>query len=108
MATWTMPIDKILELESCETSESMRYTIDFMDWCGPDLRQDRTSGYYARLRERMREEGINKVPILVEDGYLCNGHHRVTLAYELGLPEMLCTDDFEESGYSPNLIGVIL
>jgi hypothetical protein len=66
--------------------------------------------FHQKLKKRMLEQGINKVPILIEDhhydgeGYatLGNGHHRTRIAYEAGWTEMLATDDGKVSGYGPD------
>lgn len=75
---------------------------------------DITSDYYKRLKRRMRKTGINLVPVLVEAGgkrkkeYLCNGHHRVKIAWELKHERMNITDDGEESGWSDELSEMII
>jgi len=65
--------------------------------------------FYARIKARMAEDRINKVPIRVRDGKtLGNGHHRVMLAYQLGLERMLATDDEDASGWASHLSGKVI
>lgn len=55
--------------------------------------------YHQRIMKVMAREGINLVPVLVIDGMVYNGHRRIMIADELGLDEVLCTDDWADSGW---------
>jgi hypothetical protein len=54
--------------------------------------QTRESDSYAEVLESISRHGI-LVPILIRDEEVCNGTHRVTAAFELGIEEIPFTDD---------------
>ncbi len=101
MTVWRMPMDEVLGLMSIDYWTPV---IDYIDLVDID------DEFHQKLKERMLEDGINKVPILIEDHYydgkdyptLGNGHHRTRIAYDAGWLEMLATDQDRESGYGPN------
>jgi hypothetical protein len=102
---WRKPMAKILELQAgdywgCKVKD----ILDFVD-VGPIDPDDDAWGegrpvdFYDQLKAKMAKDRINKIPLCVRDGSLDNGHHRVKLAVEIGLSEMLVTNDFTASGY---------
>jgi fructose/tagatose bisphosphate aldolase len=100
----TMSTDDILMLTSFDSDEDMDDgTVgSVIEWKEID------DDYHQSIKERMRETGINLVPILVSHGALWNGHHRVKIAVELGIETMNITDDSQASGYASNLEGALL
>jgi ParB-like chromosome segregation protein Spo0J len=52
----------------------------------------RDSETYAEIVDSIDRHGI-LVPILIRDEEVCNGTHRVTAAFELGIEEIPFTDD---------------
>ena len=52
----------------------------------------RESETYAEVMDSIDRHGV-LVPILIRDEEVCNGTHRVTAAFELGLEEIPFTDD---------------
>lgn len=54
--------------------------------------QTRESDTYPEVLDSISRHGI-LVPILIRDEEVCNGTHRVTAAFELGLEEIPFTDD---------------
>lgn len=122
MSTWTLTMKEVLDLFSTEANDylrnivintSNRYARELEGAGYYDGIDSKKRNFYARIRARMREDGINKVPILVRDydsskKYLANGHHRVMIAYQLGLKEMLCTNDGDDSGWSEKLSGTVI
>jgi hypothetical protein len=101
MTVWRMPMDEVLGLMSIDYWTPVIDSIDLVDI---------DDEFHQKLKERMLEDGINKVPILIEGHYydgseyptLGNGHHRTRIAYEAGWQEMLATDDGRTSGYGPD------
>ena len=99
----TMSTDDILMLPSMDSDGMDDGTVgSVIEW------KDIDSDYHQSIKERMRETGINLVPILVSHGALWNGHHRVKIAVELGIETMNITDDSWASGYASNLEGALL
>src|SRR5882724_5568844 len=113
MSTWMLSMKEVLDLFSTEMNEPLRGVVTrFPNKYINDIEGKGYSyeinfnkkEFYARIKERMAQDRINKVPILVQDGKtLSNGHHRVMLAYQLGLERMLATDDGKASGWAPEL-----
>lgn len=70
-----------------------------------DVMEQKASDYgYEKLKESIREKGFDpNMPIYLDkigpDAILCNGHHRLTAAYELGLPEVPVTTDTHAGWY---------
>lgn len=52
----------------------------------------RKSDSYAEVLDSIDRHGI-LVPILIREEEVCNGTHRVTAAFELGIEEIPFTDD---------------
>lgn len=94
MATWLMPMDEVLGLHSWEFKRGTTLA-DNLGWIRT------TSKYYQRLKKRMREEGINLIPIHVMPGArsIHDGLHRAKIGYELGLPELLVSDERHPDGW---------
>ena len=108
------------DLDDYELGEYYSLTVaDLMESKSEELEYGGNSSpeEYDDIREAMRENGINEIPIHVTFGKaLCpmygvstpdkyreslvmgNGHHRVALALELGHEYMQVTDDLTESG----------
>ena len=97
MARRRMKMTEILKLESCDFGVSVGDAMRFV------YVEDHF--YYDRIKAQMAKDGINAVPILVRyDKYsdmdeLGNGHHRVKMALDLGLDEMIVTDDPNDCGW---------
>ena len=110
------------DLDDDEIGEYYSLTVaDLMESKSDDLEygsDNSTPEEYNDIREAMRENGINEIPIHVTFGkHLCpmygvaspdkyreslvmgNGHHRVALALKLGHEYMQVTDDIIESGW---------
>lgn len=89
-------MDEILDLWSSDHSrEDYRRVGDCLD----DIRMDvypAKKEFYEKLKIRMKEDGINKAPLLIRGRNLDNGHHRVKLGHELGFYEMEVTDDYTD------------
>lgn len=83
----TMTLEEILALSTCDyPTTTVAEAIEY---------KDVSDVYYKLLREQMRQDGYNRVPLWVPDNAtLANGHHRVKLALELGWHEMRVTDDY--------------
>lgn len=104
-----MSMDDILDLWS-EYGVSVREAVE-NDYMCID-----SDPYYAEIRERMTADGINKVPVYVEDGdpdwgiepALINGHHRVKIAYDLGFTTMRATREGRVSGWALELERVVI
>lgn len=98
---WKMPLEEILGLSSEFWKKGGQKTVREAIEDG-DIKLDLS--YYDKVRARMKETGINQVPIMVTpDRHLGNGHHRTRIAFELDLKEMLVTDNHDESGWSSEL-----
>lgn len=113
MTQWRMPMNEILKLTSTDYWQPVHQILNMVD-IGDE--------YHQRLKEKMRQDKINKVPIYIwepswdlgipndnleDKRILGNGHHRVRIAFEDGWKEMVVTDDGSESGWG-NLQGVVV
>ena len=58
------------------------------------LSKKRRDGEYPDLLDSIRLHGISR-PILIKNGIVCNGHHRIAAAQDLGISEIPYTDDPE-------------
>ncbi len=105
MAVWRMKMSEILDLMSCDYDGRVGDVLNMIyvgavDCYEPDY--DRVN-FYRRLKKQMEKDRINAVPIYVRNDTwgleLGNGHHRVKLAWELHLDEMLVTDDYYRCGF---------
>jgi hypothetical protein len=54
----------------------------------------RSADTYAETLDSIKRYGV-QVPILIREEEVCNGTHRVTAAFELGIAEIPFTDDPE-------------
>lgn len=120
----TMPISQILRLPSIDSHGFRDHSDDLDTWTvetaihSKDIHDD----YHQAIMDSMAENGINLVPIhigrardvinlytsfkslhpeLGSDTQLMlgNGHHRVAMALELGLKELLYSTDRDETGW---------
>lgn len=99
---WTMAFEDILRLKS---NDAVCYQEEH-DFCLPGVTvadeltiEDIDDEYHQRIKKVMAREGINRVPVLIINDVLYNGHRRLKIAQELGLEEINCTDDWDESGW---------
>lgn len=117
--TYEMNMTDILNLTSIEGGDDPGMTVREYIETHPDRTAE--SDFYDRLTARIKQVGINLVPVHVgdrhsmtpyfgwrfpEDGdmrmFLGNGHHRVDICYRLGLEKMRVTDDIYDSGWEPD------
>jgi hypothetical protein len=84
-----MPVEEILQLPSWDSEH--QETVE-------DIIQDKTmNSFHEAITNEMRKAGVNLVAIVVWNDHLYDGHHRVQIAVELGLEEMLVTDNIHEA-----------
>lgn len=108
---WKMPLEEILTLNSHdaivyqEEHEWVLPGITVADELTIDSIDDE---YHQRIKAVMAREGINLVPVLVVNDTVYNGHRRIMIADELGLEEVLCTDDGTDSGWSDEDEQIVL
>ena len=120
----TMPIDQILRLPSIDSDGIWDQSDDLDTWTVENAikSKDIDDDYHEAIMDSMAENGINLVPIHIGkaidviSGYtlfrsmppgldsetqlmLGNGHHRVAIALELGLKDLLYSTDRDETGW---------
>jgi hypothetical protein len=82
------------------------------------IRKEVDGAYYEAIREAIVKNGINRVPVHVNNGVaignaygglpetwhdlqvMGNGHHRIRILKELGFPNVLTTTEKDQSGYA--------
>lgn len=95
---WLMPVEEILRLPSGDSrDEYFNYAYGTV----AEVLEGKShlSDYHKRIRNVMGREGVNLVPVCVQNDMFLDGHHRVMIACELGHEEMLVTDRLDESGW---------
>ena len=98
MTQWLIPLEDILQLWSNDFDCGMEALMQ-----SPILRNEMEgSVFWHRVSEVMEREDINLIPVFINGEAFINGHHRVQIAYDLGLDFMLVTDDREESEWEEN------
>ena len=122
----TMPLDEILRLPSVDSDGINNGWDKEEDWTVENAieRKYIADSYHEAIKESMAENGINLVPIHIDKAsailyqyalyafyripdwldldkqlMLGNGHHRVRIAKELGLKELLYSTDIEDTGW---------
>lgn len=73
-----MPVAEILRLDSCDAFDLDCVTLAEV------LEHKRRNAGYRRLLEDVRARGIT-VPVVVVDGEVREGHHRIAAAIDAGL-----------------------
>lgn len=98
---WTLPVDEVLTMKSadaiCHRSEG--YPLAGVTVADELTMDDIDDDFHQRIMKVMARERINLVPVLIVNDVFFNGHRRVLIAEELGLDEVLCTDDWFDSGW---------
>ncbi len=127
MAFKTMTLSEVLALPSVDSNEatfdewshSPQTTWDVIN--GGD--KDTTDIYHQIIKGKMAAKGINEVPIHVAKGsvmareynihvpfeywdtvFMGNGHHRVKMMVELGLPIVRVSSNWSKTGESGDLV----
>lgn len=93
-----MPVEDLLTMKSHDA----QYYYDVLDGvtvADALQRKEIDDEYHQRIVKVMARERINLVPVLIINDTVYNGHRRIMMAETLGLEEMLCTDDWYDSGW---------
>jgi len=98
---WLMPVEEILRMQS---NDALAWDAERYDLHGSTVADELTvkdidDPYHQRILEVMAKEQINRIPVLIINDQLFNGHRRVKMAVELGLEEIQVTDRWEDSGW---------
>jgi hypothetical protein len=108
---WTVPLDEILAMKSNDAiayQEEHEYVLPGIT-VADELEIDSIDDdYHQRIKKVMARKHINLVPVLVINDMVYNGHRRIMIAAELGLEEVLCTDDWDDSGWSDEDEQIVL
>lgn len=83
MAVTVWPLSRIL----AEVAVGSRDWTWEEEWADLDRRHAAT-GYLDTLEQQIRENGITMPVLIGSDGRLWDGHHRICIAYRLGLTEV--------------------
>lgn len=68
-------------------------------------RTDIDHEFFQRVKTVMARENVNLVPVLIVNDVFHDGHHRVMIAQELDIREMLCTDDYlDHDSFLPDIV----
>jgi hypothetical protein len=86
--TGTITLDEVLTMQSPDAlARGVDTVADVLD-------EKRHDDSYARLLVEIRENGLTE-PIVINFGCVCDGHHRIAVCVDLGITEILFTDDIE-------------
>lgn len=99
---WLMAVEDVLRLKSNDSYNDMktdRFPLKGNTVADEIEFSEIDDDFHQRIMKVMEREHINIVPILVINDLLFNGHRRVRIACELDLEEVLCTDDWDDSGW---------
>lgn len=102
-----MLVEDVLQLTSHDALAQDTYDLDGRTVADILEFKDTDDSFYKRITDVMARERINLVPVVIVNDTLYEGHHRVKIADELGLEEVLCTDSFmdHDSYDSDEVVG---
>lgn len=86
--TGTISLSEVLTMQS---PDAVYRGVETVAEVLEDKRHDES---YAYLLVEIRENGLTE-PIVINFGCVCDGHHRIAVAVDLGITEIPFTDDVE-------------
>lgn len=97
---WYMPVEVLMQLPSNDAMQDFdRHNLKGITVADALTVKEIDDEYHQRIMKVMAREKINRVPILVINDTVYNGHRRIMIADVLGLEMLLCTDDENDSGW---------
>lgn len=97
---WYMPVEVLMQLPSNDAMQDFdRHNLNGITVADALTVKEIDDEYHQRIMKVMEREQINRVPVLVINNTVYNGHRRIMIADVLGLEMLLCTDDENDSGW---------